>query len=99
VTTITPAAPTRSLQQRLDALRDANDVRSHRARLKRDLKAGRASVVPVLIDPPEWLLTMAVVDLLLAMPRWGRVRVGKLLKQCVVSPSRTVGRLSPRERT
>ena len=34
-------APERSLTQRMDALKRANDIRTRRARLKRDLKAGR----------------------------------------------------------
>ena len=35
-------APERSLTQRMDALKRANEIRTRRARLKRDLKAGRA---------------------------------------------------------
>ena len=35
------AAPERSLVQRMEALQRANDIRSRRAQLKRDLKAGR----------------------------------------------------------
>ena len=34
-------APERSLAQRMDALKRANDIRTRRAQLKRDLKAGR----------------------------------------------------------
>jgi len=37
------AAPERSLTQRLDALERANEVRTKRAQLKRDLKGGRCS--------------------------------------------------------
>ena len=37
-------APARSLDQRMEALQRANDVRVRRAQLKRDLKAGRESI-------------------------------------------------------
>ena len=37
-------APERSLNQRMDALKRANEIRTQRARLKRDLKAGRTKI-------------------------------------------------------
>ena len=61
-------APERSLTQRMDALKRANEIRTRRARLKRDLKAGRAQIHGLLLDPPEYLATAKVFDLLLAVP-------------------------------
>lgn len=90
--------PGRSLQQRMDALEHANDIRSQRARLKRDIKAGRQDVLSLLADPPGYLLTMKVYDLLLAAPKLGRVKVSCILSQCRVSPSKTVGGLTWRQR-
>ena len=40
----TTAAPERSLVQRMEALQRANEIRTKRASLKRDLKAGRVSI-------------------------------------------------------
>ena len=37
-------APARSLDQRMDALRRANDIRVKRAQLKKDLKSGDVSI-------------------------------------------------------
>jgi hypothetical protein len=91
-------APERSLTQRMDALKRANDIRTRRARLKRDLKAGRASIHGLLLDPPEYLETAKVFDLLLAVPKYGRVKVNRILTQCRISPSKTVGGLSERQR-
>ena len=91
-------APDRSLAQRLEALERANEIRSRRAEMKRDLKAGREPILPLLIDPPDWLLTMKVIELLLAMPKVGRVKADKVLKRHEISPSRTVGGISPRQR-
>ena len=92
------AAPERSLQQRREALQRANEVRSERAKLKKDLKAGRASIHRLLEDPPPYVETAKVFDMLLAVPKYGRVKVGKVLTQCRISPSKTIGGLSERQR-
>jgi hypothetical protein len=92
------ATPERSLAQRLDALDRANDVRAKRARLKKDLKAGRADIIDLLRNPPEYLCTAKVFDILLAVPKYGRVKVNKMLRRCAVSPSKTIGGLSDRQR-
>ena len=73
------AAPERSLVQRMEALQRANDIRSRRAQLKRDLKAGRQPIHELLLEPPEYLQTAKVFDLLLAVPKYGRVKVNKIL--------------------
>jgi hypothetical protein len=91
-------APERSLNQRMDALARANDIRSKRARLKRDLKAGRQSINGLLLDPPEYVETAKVCDMLLAVPKYGRVKVNKILVGCRISPSKTIGGLSERQR-
>jgi|SRR5918994_1171284 hypothetical protein len=93
------AAPERSLGQRMDALNKANEIRTQRARLKRDLKAGRASIHGLLQEPPEWVETAKVFDMLLAVPKYGRVKANKVLTQCRISPSKTIGGLSERQRT
>lgn len=92
-------APPRSLTQRKEALGKANDVRTYRAGLKRDLKAGRKSIHDLLLDPPEKLETAKVFDFVLATPKYGRVKTNKLLVQCRISPSKTIGGLSQRQRT
>jgi len=92
------AAPERSLVQRMDALQRANEIRTKRAQLKRDLKAGRHSIHSLLLEPPDFVGTAKVVDMLLAVPKYGRVKVDKILRQCKISPSKTVGGLSERQR-
>ncbi len=91
-------APERSYEQRMAALQVANDVRSRRAKLKRDAKAGRVNLLDVLTEPPEFVHSMRAFDLLLAMPKVGRVKANKALMMLRVSPSRTVGGLSDRQR-
>jgi hypothetical protein len=92
------AAPERSLDQRMEALKRANSIRSQRARLKRDLKAGKVKIRTLLLDPPEYVQTAKVLDMLLAVPKYGRVKTNRILNQCRISPSKTIGGLSERQR-
>jgi hypothetical protein len=93
------AAPERSLNQRMDALARANQIRIKRAQLKRDLKAGRLSIHSLLLSPPEYVETAKVFDMLLAVPKYGRVKVNKILAHCRIAPSKTIGGLSERQRS
>lgn len=95
---VAAAAPERSLEQRQEALKRANRIRSHRAQLKRDLKSGKTGVQSLLLSPPEYILTAKVSDLLLAVPKLGKVKVNKVLTQCRISSSKTIGGLSERQR-
>jgi hypothetical protein len=91
-------APERSLDQRMDALRRANDVRVRRAQLKKDLKDGKVRIQTILGDPPEYVATAKVVDILMAVPKFGRVKAARFLNTCRISQSKTVGGLSDRQR-
>ena len=90
--------PSRSLDQRMEALQRANEVRVQRAELKRRLKDGSASIREILEDPPDYVLTAKVSEMLLAVPKYGQVKVNKILAQCRISPSKTIGGLSERQR-
>jgi hypothetical protein len=92
-------APERSLDQRMEALKRANDIRVRRAKLKKDLKDGRVEIETVLKDPPDYVSTAKVFDILMAVPKFGRVKATRFLNQCRISQSKTVGGLSERQRT
>jgi hypothetical protein len=92
-------APARSLDQRMEALKRANDIRVKRAQLKKDLKAGRVDIEAILGAPPEYVETAKVFDMLMAVPKFGRVKAARFLNQCRISQSKTVGGLSERQRT
>jgi hypothetical protein len=92
-------APARSRDQRMEALKRANDIRVRRAKLKKDLKDGRVRVQAILGDPPDYLETAKVFDILMAVPKFGRVKAARFLNQCRISQSKTVGGLSDRQRT
>ena len=91
-------APVRSLDQRMDALKRANDVRVRRAKLKKDLKDGHVRIEAILDNPPEYVETAKVFDMLMAVPKFGRVKAARFLNQCRISQSKTVGGLSERQR-
>lgn len=91
-------APERSLDQRMEALRRANDIRVRRARLKKDLKDGSVEIERILSNPPEYVSTAKVFDILMAVPKFGRVKASRFLNQCRISQAKTVGGLSDRQR-
>lgn len=88
--------PTRTDEQRRAALELANEIRFHRAAVKRDIRAGRRRLLDVWED--ERLDTMKVVDLLMAQRGVGRVKAYRYLRAIGCSPSKTLGGLSPRQR-
>lgn len=96
---MTAAAIERTQEQRLASLKHANRIRTYRAQVKRQLRAGTVTAAGLLTEPPEELLSMRVSNLLLATPKVGRVKAARLLNQCRIAQSKTVGGLSDRQRT
>lgn len=90
--------PSRTGEQRMSALRRANEIRVRRAQFKRDVKDGTESLIDAIAMPPEWLETAKVRDMMLALPKYGRVKVDKVLRSTQISPSKTLGGLSARQR-
>ena len=92
------STPQRSLDQRMDALRRANEIRSQRAELKKQLKSGELAVYDLIDRPPEFVLTAKVFDMIVAAPKYGKVKATRLLNQCRISQGKTLGGLSERKR-
>ena len=92
------STPQRSLDQRMDALRRANEIRSQRADLKKQLKSGELAVYDLIDRPPEFVLTAKVFDMIVAAPKYGKVKATRLLNQCRISQGKTLGGLSDRQR-
>jgi hypothetical protein len=82
----------------LVALGKANEVRVARARLKQRLREGGDRIEHVLAEPPECVATASVFDLLVAVPKIGPVRAGRLLTAARVRQTKTIGSLSERQR-
>lgn len=96
---VPPIASGRSTQQRMEALERAHTIRRRRARLKLDVRAARVDVVALLLETPDWMESMRLYDLLMAMPKVGRVKANRVLRDTGISPSKTLGGLSPRQRS
>jgi hypothetical protein len=90
--------PGRTREQRLRALKQANEVRTARAQLKRELASGKIELVEILTDPPPCARTARVRDLLMVLPRIGSVRAGRILAHCGIAHSKTLGGLTERQR-
>jgi hypothetical protein len=56
------------------------------------------AISALLLEPPPYLATATVLDIVLALPKIGRVKATKILNSCRVSPSKTFGGLSERQR-
>jgi CheY-like chemotaxis protein len=91
-------ASTRALERRMIALGHANHVRSARAKLKQELREGTVRLEQILATGADHLASAAVFDLLVAVPKIGPVKAGRLLSIARISPSKTVGELSERQR-
>ena len=91
-------ASTRSSERRMTALTQANQVRGLRAKLKQDLREGTVRLEQILAIRPGYLATAEVFDLLIAVPKIGPVKAAHLLNIARISPSKTVGGLSERQR-
>ena len=90
--------PARSPEQRLAALAEANRVRSLRAALKADLRAGRVSLASLLTSPPDFARSAKVATLLGATPQCGPARAAKIMDRCRISAGKTLAGLSDRQR-
>jgi hypothetical protein len=91
-------ASTRLHERRMIGLRQANQVRSARAKLKQDLREGTVSLEQTLATGAPYLASAEVFDLLVAVPKIGPVKADHLLTIARISPSKTVGALSGRQR-
>lgn len=83
----------------MEALKRANHIRVRRAQLKKDLKAGSVGIKEILREPPEYVATAKVFDMLMALPKFGRVKASRYLNQARISQAKTVGGLSDRQRS
>ena len=93
-----PAASARSLERRMIALRQANEVRSARAKLKQELRQGNVRLEEILASRPDYLSSAEVGELLVAVPKIGPAKAARLLSTARVSESKTIGGLSHRQR-
>lgn len=69
-----------SAPQHMVALEKANDTRLKRAEFKREIKANDRALLRALDDPPYFIMTASISELLAAQTRWGVTRSRKFLR-------------------
>jgi hypothetical protein len=87
------------LEQRRDALRQANVVREARAKLKRRIAAGEVSAAEVVLASRWEVKSMPIETLLTSQRGWGRGRCSDFLKRMQIRESKTIGSMTERQRT
>jgi hypothetical protein len=85
-------------QRRRALASQANEVRSARATLKKQLAAGTIQLAQILAAPPAVLETTRLRDLLIAVPKIGPVKAARILAYCRIAHSKTLGGLTDRQR-
>ena len=76
----------------------ANEVRTKRAALKRDLAAGVITLGPFIGDPPAWLRSAHVETMLRALPGIGPRSAARILARTDVPFATRIGSLTLRQR-
>ena len=88
-------------QQRLDALRLANDARFYRATLRKRMKARQVTkpeVVSLILAPPRPLHSMTVAKFLRALPHVGVVKSNAIIKRLKLPSNIALGHLTDGQR-
>lgn len=91
--------PTLSLEEKKRALRKAQRVRSERAKLRQELKAGRTTIREVLEQVDNDVIAkMRVAYLLESLPRIGKIRTRKIMNDIGIDETRRVQGLGSRQK-
>lgn len=84
--------------QRMTALARANEVRTSRAQLKREIASGARSLADLLLAPPAVIEGVEIIDALQWLPRVGKVKAKQMLAANVIGPATAIRSLSPARR-
>mgnify|MGYP001302551142 CR=1 FL=1 len=91
--------PQLSLEEKKRALKKAQRVRSERAKIRQELKAGKKSIREVLekVDN-DVIAKMRVAYLLESLPRIGKVRTRKIMNEIGIDETRRIQGLGVRQK-
>jgi len=91
--------PKLTLEEKKQALKKAQQVRSQRAKIRKDLKAGRTGIREILEQMDNDVIAkMRVAYLLESLPRIGKVRTRKIMNEIGIDETRRVQGLGSRQR-
>jgi len=80
-------------EQQGRALERANAVRAIRAERKVEMKSGKLDITGLLLDPPWWAEGMKATDFLLACPKVGPIKTGRIIGAAKVRPTDRLGKM------
>ena len=93
------ALPKLSLEEKRNALKKAQEVRSKRAKIRQNLKNGKTNILEVLANINDDVVAkMRVVYLLESLPRIGKVKTKKIMNDIGIDETRRIQGLGNRQR-
>jgi hypothetical protein len=93
------ALPKLSLDEKKKALKKAQEVRSKRAKIRQNLKAGKTTIREVLDNINDDVIAkMRVVYLLESLPRIGKVKTKKIMNDIGIDETRRIHGLGNRQK-
>ena len=87
------------LEQRREALRQANLVREARAKLKGRIASGELSAADVVVSSRRELDSMPIEKLLASQRGWGKGRCSDFLTRIQIRETKTIGSMTERQRS
>lgn len=91
------AVPNLSKEERAEALRKAQQMRSKRMELRKELKAGNVTLAEVLERDDEIVTRMKVKYLLESLPNIGKITATAIMEEVGINESRRVQGLGKRQ--
>jgi hypothetical protein len=93
------ALPKLSLEEKRNALKKAQEVRSKRAKIRQNLKNGKTNILEVLANINDDVVAkMRVVYLLESLPRIGKIKTKKIMNDIGIDETRRIQGLGNRQR-
>jgi hypothetical protein len=93
------ALPKLTLEEKRNALKKAQEVRSKRAKIRQNLKNGKTNILEVLANINDDVVAkMRVVYLLESLPRIGKVKTKKIMNDIGIDETRRIQGLGNRQR-
>lgn len=90
--------PTLTSEQRAAALEKGLQARIARKEAKKELTAGEIALSDVLKSEDEAVRRMRAIDLIQAIPGYGKAKAANVMKECGIAESRRVGGLGGRQK-
>lgn len=91
------AVPYLSTEERATALKKAQEMRSQRTSLRKELKAGTITLADVLQRDDEIVTRMKVKYLLESLPNVGKITAASIMEEVGIKESRRVQGLGKRQ--